>query len=126
MAVRAEHKVLFELLPPKPHQFTLLFDTGGTKLSPASVSALDAVVAAAKARPGADLTVTGYTDTRGSTSSNDALSMRRAQEIKQLLVRKGFAADHIEAVGRGERELAIPTDDETDEPRNRRVVIVVR
>ena len=125
-AVQAEHKALFELRPPKPHIFNLLFDTGGTSLTPASVKALDSVIADARARPGADITVTGYTDTRGSASGNDALSMRRAQEVKQLLVGRGFASDHIEAVGRGERELAIPTGDNVDEPRNRRVVIVVR
>jgi outer membrane protein OmpA-like peptidoglycan-associated protein len=59
-------------------------------------------------------------------TDNDALSMRRAQGISQLLVGRGFPADHIEAMGRGEREPAVPTADEVDEPRNRRVVIVVR
>ena len=124
--VQSEHKALFDLRPPKPHVFNLLFDAGGTSLTPASAKALDSVISDARARPGADITVTGYTDTRGSASDNDALSMRRAQEVKQLLVGRGFASDHIEAVGRGERELAVPTDDNVDEPRNRRVVIVVR
>jgi outer membrane protein OmpA-like peptidoglycan-associated protein len=32
----------------------------------------------------------------------------------------------IEAAGRGERELAVPTADEVDEPRNRRVTVEVR
>lgn len=124
--LQSEHKELFALRPPRPHQFNLLFDAGGTSLTPAAVSALDRVIAEALARPGADITVTGHTDTRGSTSDNDALSMRRAQEIKQLLVGRGFPSDHIEAMGRGERELATPTADEVVEPRNRRVVIVVR
>ena len=124
--VQSEHKELFALRPPKPRQFNLLFDAGGTALTPASLSTLDSVVAEALARPGADITVTGYTDTRGSMVDNDALSMRRAQEISQLLVQRGFPADHIEAMGRGERELAAPTVDEADEPRNRRAVIIVR
>ena len=125
-AVRAEFKTLFELRPPNPERFNLLFDAGGTNLTPASMRALDDVVAAALARPGADIVVTGHTDTRGSMGDNDALSMRRAQEIAQLLVRKGFPAERIETAGRGEREPEIPTADETDEPRNRRVVIDVR
>jgi len=124
--VQAEHKELFALRPPKPRQFDLHFDAGGTSLTPASLATLDRVVEEALPRPGADITVTGHTDTRGSMTDNDALSMRRAQGISQLLVGRGFPADHIEAMGRGEREPAVPTADEVDEPRNRRVVIVVR
>jgi OOP family OmpA-OmpF porin len=41
-------------------------------------------------------------------------------------VERQFPAKRIEAVGRGERELAVPTADEVDEPRNRRVTIEVR
>ena len=125
-AVRSEHSELFALRPPRPRQFNLLFDAGGTSLTPASLNTLDNVIADAMTRPGADITVTGYTDTRGNMADNDALSRRRAQEIRQLLVQRGFPADRIEAMGRGEREPAVPTADEVDEPRNRRVVIVVR
>lgn len=124
--VQSEHRELFALRPPKPRQFDLHFDAGGTSLTPASLATLASVIEEAMTRPGADITVTGHTDTRGSMADNDALSMRRAQEISQLLIRRGFAADHIEAMGRGEREPAVPTADEVDEPRNRRVVIVVR
>ncbi|HSV58608.1 MAG TPA: OmpA family protein [Variovorax sp.] len=124
--VRAENKALFELAPPKPQRFDLFFDVGGTVLTPESRSALDGVVSAALGRSGADITVTGHTDTQGSLQQNDGLALRRAEEIKQLLVSRGFPAARVEAVGRGERELAVPTADDADEPRNRRVVIVVR
>jgi len=125
-AVQSELKELFTLRPPKPHRFTLFFDVGDTALTPESISMLQSVVAEALTRPGADITVTGHTDSRGSVADNDALSIQRAQEITRLLVQSGFPADRIEAMGRGERELAVPTADEVDEPRNRRVVIVVR
>jgi len=124
--VRDKNKELFALAPPKPQRFDLFFDTGGTTLTPDSALDLGRIIAAALARPGADITVTGYTDTRGSLSDNDALSMRRAQEVAQLLVSQGFPANRVEAIGRGKRELAVPTADNVDEPRNRRVVIVVR
>lgn len=125
-AIRAEHKELFALVPPKAQQFDLFFDAGGTRLTTASLADLDRVIEAALARVGADITVTGHTDSLGRASDNDALSRMRALEIKRLLVAKGFPAQRIEAIGRGERELAVPTADEVDEPRNRRVVIVVR
>lgn len=125
-AVQSALKELFVLRPPKPDRFTLFFVTGGTALTLDSLNALDSVVSQALTRPGADITVTGHTDTEGSMLDNDALSIRRARQIKQMLVRRGFPADHIEAMGRGERELAVPTPDEVDEQLNRRVVIVVR
>jgi OOP family OmpA-OmpF porin len=124
--VREDNKQLFELVPPKPQRFDLYFVEGGTNLTPESHQALDGVVAAALARSGADITVTGHTDSVGSLQDNDQLALRRAEEIRQLLVQRGFPVERIEAVGRGERELAVPTADDVDEPRNRRVVIVVR
>lgn len=124
--LREENRQLFELAPPKPQRFDLYFDAGGTVLTQESQRALDGVVAAALGRPGADITVTGHTDTQGPMPQNDELALRRAEEFKLLLVRSGFPAARIEAVGRGERELAVPTADDVEEPRNRRVVIVVR
>lgn len=124
--IHAQYKDLFALVPPKPRAFELLFETGGSTLTQASINMLDGIVAEAAAHPGADITVTGYTDTRGSMTDNDALSMRRAEGIRQTLAKRGFPVERIEAAGRGERELAVPTADEVNEPRNRRVVVIVR
>lgn len=124
--VRAENKELFDLAPPKAQSFDLFFDSGGTVLTVESQRELDRVVSAAVSRSGADITVTGHTDTTGASDRNDELSLRRAQQIRQLLINRGFPANRIEAIGRGKRELAVPTEDNVDEPRNRRVVIVVR
>ncbi len=124
--LREENKQLFELVPPKPQRFDLYFVEGGTELTPESQQALDGVVTAALERSGADITVTGHTDSLGSLQQNDELALRRAEEIKQLLVQRGFPVERVEAVGRGERELAVITADDVSEPRNRRVVIVVR
>ena len=76
--VRAENKQLFELAPPKPQRFDLFFDVGATVLTPESQRALDGVVSAAPGRSGADITVTGHTDTQGSLQQNNGLALRRA------------------------------------------------
>ena len=70
--------------------------------------------------------MTGHTDTVGAGPQNDDLSRRRAQQVRQMLIDRQFPAARIEAVGRGERELAVPTADDVEEPRNRRVAIEVR
>ena len=99
---------------------------GGTALTAESQVRLIETRDEALRRSGAELVVIGHTDTVGSQSSNDALSLRRAQQVRNLYIQSGFPAARIEAVGRGERELAVPTPDETDEPRNRRVEILLR
>ena len=70
--------------------------------------------------------VIGHTDTVGSRESNDELSRQRAASVRAMLIEAGFPADKMEIAGRGERELLVPTANEVDEPRNRRVEINIR
>jgi outer membrane protein OmpA-like peptidoglycan-associated protein len=106
---------------PRPHP-----DAGGTVLTAESQNVLGEVLAAALARSGGDVVITGHTDTLGTGAGNDALSAERAQQVRQMLAERQFPAARIEAAGRGERDLAVPTADEVDEPRYRRVTIEVR
>jgi outer membrane protein OmpA-like peptidoglycan-associated protein len=46
--------------------------------------------------------------------------------MKAMLVARGVPAEDIVAIGRGKRQLLIPTADGVAEPKNRRVEIVVR
>lgn len=124
--VRQENATLFSLMPPPIQHYTLYFTTGGTALTSESLLLLPQLLTAAVARIGGDIVVVGHTDTKGAGTQNDALSLRRAQEVRQMLVQQGFPAVRIEAAGRGERDLAIITADDMDEPRNRRVMVEVR
>ena len=54
-----------------------------------------------------------------------ALSLRRANAVKNELVRQGVPADAIAVVGKGESQLLVPTGDQVREPQNRRVEIVI-
>jgi OmpA-OmpF porin, OOP family len=124
--LKADNKALFELMPPPARHYTVFFEAGGTVLTVASQAAMNEALAAALARPGGEIVVTGHTDTVGTTVRNDELSRNRASQVRMLFVQRSFPAARVEAVGRGERELAIPTADEVDEARNRRVTIEVR
>jgi outer membrane protein OmpA-like peptidoglycan-associated protein len=77
-------------------------------------------------RQAVEVQVTGHTDTLGKESDNDRLSEERAQAIREMLIAQGLKSNFIRAVGRGERELLIPTPDNVREPRNRRVEVIVR
>ncbi|MDM0012318.1 OmpA family protein [Variovorax sp. J22P168] len=124
--VQRDNRMLFELLPPPAQSFTVYFEPGGTVLTAASQATLTEALAAARGRSGGEIVVTGHTDTVGPAALNDSLSLTRAQQIRQLFIARDFPSNRIEAVGRGERELAVRTAEDVDEPRNRRVTIEVR
>ena len=113
-------------LPARPTVFLLYFVTAKDELTPESTADLEKILADMKTRPVPDIVVTGHTDTVGSPESNDKLSMQRAERVKGFLTGIGIPADRIVVTARGERELLVPTADNVDEPRNRRVEINVR
>lgn len=49
--------------------------------------------------------VVGHTDPIGSVASNDALGLRRAQTVRQLLIDNGIAPHHIIARSEGSRQM---------------------
>lgn len=71
------------------------------------------------------LSVNGHTDTMGSDRYNMMLSNERADAVKNMLMSLGMEDQQIQTYGFGETDLAVPTADETYEPQNRRVEVVV-
>jgi outer membrane protein OmpA-like peptidoglycan-associated protein len=124
--IQAENRSLFELMPPAAQRYTLYFDSGGILITDQSLATLREALAAAAARTGGEILLTGYTDTKGTPEQNDELSRRRAREVRQMFIDRGFPGDRMQAVGRGERNLAVQTADEVEEQRNRRVLVEVR
>lgn len=121
----AETELVVEL-PPPAKSFTLYFQEGTTEMTPESLPVLEALRAEITKRPGAEVQVTGHTDTVGNEADNDTLSLKRAEEILNFLASKGFDRSIMSAVGRGERELKVPTKDNVSSPVNRRVEVIVR
>ncbi len=124
--VRQKHPQLIALQPPAPERFVLEFEPGSSTLTADSQARLADIIARARARAGGEIVVTGHTDRQGTLEANDKLSLERAQAIRALLVERGFKPELIDAVGRGERDPLVPTDDEVAEPRNRRAELLVR
>ena len=71
------------------------------------------------------MTATGHTDKSGPDNYNMALSLRRANTVKDSLVRNGVPATAISVVGVGESQPLVQTADGVREPQNRRVEIVI-
>jgi len=107
-----------------PTSYMVFFDWDRSNLSQQAVQTIGQAAAAYRSRGSARITATGHTDTSGPESYNMALSLRRANAVKNELVRQGVPADAIAVVGKGESQPLVATGDGVREPQNRRVEIV--
>ncbi len=122
--LNARYGSLLASMPAPPMVLTLYFKEGSTDLVDPAV--LEVLMAEAKQRPGVDVQIVGHTDTVGDGAANDALSIRRAEEVKKLLSGLGVDGEVIRATGRGERDPMVATADNVDEPQNRRVEVFIK
>jgi outer membrane protein OmpA-like peptidoglycan-associated protein len=112
--------------PPPVKNFLVFFDFDKSTLTPRALDIVKEAANVAKAGQNARVTCTGHTDTAGPANYNMALSLRRANTVKNALVKEGVPATSITVVGRGETALLVPTKDGVREPQNRRVEIVIQ
>ncbi len=124
--VRAVFGAALDVQPPPATSFILYFTFGTDQLTPESARTLTDVMAEVRRRPDPEVVVIGHTDRVGGIAQNDVLSLQRAERVRASVLGLGVPADRVQAVGRGEREPLVPTEDEVAEPRNRRVEITVR
>lgn len=113
-------------LPKRPQHFILHFQEGSDTLTPESASQLPEVQAEVKSRPQVQVEVIGHTDRRGAHELNVELSKRRAEAVRQHLIRDGLPESAIISIGRGELDPLVPTEDDISDHRNRRVEVTVR
>ena len=111
---------------PQVRNFLVFFDFDRATLTPRAQAIVKEAANVAKSGQNARVTCTGHTDTAGSNNYNMALSLRRANSVKEALVREGVPATAIAVIGRGEEMLLVQTRDGVREPQNRRVEIVIQ
>jgi len=124
--VKATFKDALTAQPSRAAYFTLNFKENSSELTEDSKMVFESVLADLKQRSVVDVVVVGHTDAVGSDAFNDDLARKRADSIRDALLARGLASSDVVAIGRGKRELLVPTADGIAEPRNRRVEIVVR
>lgn len=74
--------------------------------------------------PGGAVQVLGHTDSQGEEAANQALSERRAQQVRATLVAAGLARGRVQAEGVGEGQPVADNTTAAGRAKNRRVEIV--
>jgi outer membrane protein OmpA-like peptidoglycan-associated protein len=105
----------------------VLFGSGQSALLPGAMMKLNEVAdALLKGNPESKIVVEGHTDSQGSASLNQDLSVKRAQSVRDYLVSRGIASDRITAQGIGSSRPIAPNNTAEGRADNRRVEIVVQ
>ena len=112
--------------PLKPRSFLLNFISGTDILTEESRRQLPDILDSIKEYPAPEVSVTGHTDSVGSAAINATLALDRAEAIRDLLIDEGLDPALITVDSHGESNQLVPTADNVDEPRNRRVEGTVR
>jgi outer membrane protein OmpA-like peptidoglycan-associated protein len=109
--------------PPPVKTFIVFFDFDKSDLTSKAQEVVAEAVRVAKSNGFVKVLVTGHTDTVGSDSYNQALSIRRAQSVKDEMVREGLEGGSIAINGKSFHDPLVPTGPGVREPQNRRAVI---
>jgi outer membrane protein OmpA-like peptidoglycan-associated protein len=125
-SVREAYAHVLEKEPLPPEHFLFYFKTGKSSLPAEANGVLAKVKATAETRKSCDLSVIGYADRVRDNDFNDILSMVRAENVANALKSIGVPGQCMDILYYGENHPAIPTEDEIDEPRNRRVEVQIR
>lgn len=109
--------------PARPANFMVFFDWDRSNITPQAHETIEQAANMHRAMGNAPISVVGHADKSGPNNYNMALSMRRANAVKDTLVREGVNQQAIQVAGRGEEQPLVQTADGVREPQNRRVEI---
>lgn len=99
----------------------VFFASGSATLSPDSRYTLDKVVRTMRDMSELEVEIRGYTDNTGSYQGNVNLSKRRAESVKEYLVRNGIAPYRIVTKGFGPEDPIAPNTTRDGRAKNRRI-----
>lgn len=99
----------------------VVFVSGSDEITESSKSTLDRVADTMIKNDDVNVEVAGYTDDRGESDFNQALSQKRAESVKAYLVSSGVAANRMTAKGYGEDAPLADNSTAAGRDKNRRV-----
>ena len=97
------------------------FEPGSADLTSSGQAVLDQLMTVLRELPGRRFEVIGHTDVLGARSTNVALSVARAESVRNYLARKGLAESLFIASGVGPDRPVASNDTAEGRARNRRI-----
>ncbi|MCO4793902.1 MAG: OmpA family protein [Bacteriovoracaceae bacterium] len=99
------------------------FDTGKHRLKATSEKFLEALAEILTDSPESWelIRIVGHTDSRGNDKTNQSLSEKRAQSVKEIFLSARVGRDRLFAIGMGESQLKLDGKSASDHKVNRRV-----
>jgi outer membrane protein OmpA-like peptidoglycan-associated protein len=112
--------------PVPPERFIIFFELRSSDLTDTSAAQIPQIITSIARHPAAEVDIVGHADRSGSDAYNDALSLRRANVIRQRIIGDVSDPDAVNITAKGESNPIVDTPDGGVEPQNRRVEVTVR
>ena len=103
----------------------MFFDTNKWNIKEESVPTLNKLLSSFTSNPKLKVEIAGYTDNIGEETDNIRLSQKRADSIREFLIKKGVDANRLLSKGYGEKFPIASNDTETGRGKNRRTEVKV-
>lgn len=111
---------------------SIYFGFDGASITAKSAEILDRLIAIMNSNPQMIIELNSHTDSRGNAEYNQKLSLSRAKQTREYLIKKGIAADRIKAQGFGESKLTnecgdgVPCPEDKHQMNRRTEIVAVR
>ncbi|MCH9028514.1 MAG: OmpA family protein [Bacteroidetes bacterium] len=99
----------------------ITFATGKSDITPESARVLEGALKTMTTYPEIIVEISGHTDDVGSSASNQKLSQRRADSVREWLILRGVDPNRLYAKGYGEENPIVPNTSKENRRGNRRI-----
>jgi outer membrane protein OmpA-like peptidoglycan-associated protein len=103
----------------------VLFDTNQSQLRAGGERSVDKLASFLTTYPDRVVLIEGFTDSTGSDSHNQDLSLRRANAVRDALLLRGVATQRLTTQGHGEGSPVASNDNASGRQMNRRVEVLL-
>ena len=126
----AVHLQLTEIVDSAKHSKhyileNVYFNTGSAVLKPESFTSLNNLVEVMKLKPTMVIEISGHTDDVGDDALNLELSQKRAESVRNYLIKNGIASNRVTAKGYGETQPIADNSTPEGKAKNRRTEVKI-
>lgn len=104
----------------------VFFDFDKVDLKQESKSSLQRLMNFLTQNPSVGILITGHTDTIGSVTYNQNLSLNRAKSVRNFLIQSGISEDRVQVEGKGASDPLVPNTSPENQALNRRITVQIR